>query len=135
MTAFYLQHPTLRSTDQRVHVQSVPTHPDEQRAIAYVSPNMEVASPGLNGHVPSPDPDGAFDADIIVQHLTDLVGVTLGASTEDLQCPGSILSSSKRHDTVQRCARFALEPQVALYVQKTLANTQQINGNHHVEGE
>lgn len=96
---------------------------------------MEIVSPGLNGHVPSPDPDGVFDADVIVQHLTDLVEVTLGASTEDLQRQGSILSSSKRHDTVQRCTRFALEPQVALYVQKTVGDTQQINGNHHVQGE
>ena len=96
---------------------------------------MDVVSPGLNGHVPSPDPDGDFHSDTLVQHLADLVEVTLGASTDDLQRPGSLLSSSERSDTFRRCTRFASESLVAIYVQKNLADVQQVNGDGDCTGE
>ena len=81
---------------------------------------MEVVSPGANGHNPSPILSTAIDPSIVVRHLIDLLEITLGASTEDLESHGSLLSASKRHDTVQRCTRFASEPQVALYVLKDI---------------
>ena len=96
---------------------------------------MDVVSPGLNGHVPAPDPDGAFHSDTLVQHLADLLEVTLGASTEDLQRPGSLLSSTERSDTARRCTRFASESMVAIYVQKNLADIQQVNGDGDPTGE
>ena len=96
---------------------------------------MDVVSPGLNGHVPSPDPDGAFHSDTLVQHLADLVEVTLGASTDDLERPGSLLSSTERSDTVRRCTRFASESMVAIYVQKSLTDIQQFNGDGDRTGE
>ncbi|MCJ1268673.1 hypothetical protein MMC22_008561 [Lobaria immixta] len=81
---------------------------------------MEVVSPGANGHSSSSVLSTAIDPGLVVQHLVDLLEITLGASTEDLESHGSLLSESKRHDTVQRCTRFASEPQVALYVLKDM---------------
>lgn len=96
---------------------------------------MDVVSPGLNGHVPSPDPDGGFHSATLVQHLADLVEVTLGASTDDLERPGSLLSSTERSDTFRRCTRFASESLVAIYVQKNLADVEQVNGDGDRTGE
>ena len=90
---------------------------------------MELISPGINGHAPS-DTVRAIDPDLIVRHLSDLLEVTLGASAEELQRKGSLLSSGKRKDTIQRCTRFASEPQVALFVQKALADGQQGNNGY-----
>lgn len=86
---------------------------------------MEVVSPGANGHSPSSVLSTTIDPSIVVRHLVDLLEITLGASTEDLESQGSLLSESKRHDTVQRCTRFASEPQVALYVLKDVVLTDQ----------
>ena len=90
---------------------------------------MEVASPGhrVNGH-PEPTAPSTIDPDLVVQHLVDLLELTLGASREDLQAKGCLLSDAKRQDTVQRCTRFASESQVALYVQKDTASIHLPNG-------
>ncbi|KAF2458872.1 dynein heavy chain [Lineolata rhizophorae] len=78
-----------------------------------------LASPGANGiQTPNTTVAPALDASIIVEHLVKLLDATLGASKHDLEAPGSLLSPSKRADTLQRCRRFALESQEALYVQK-----------------
>ena len=81
---------------------------------------MEVVSPGqgANGHPLSSSAPAVINPDLVVRYLVDLLEIILGASTEDLQNKGSILSESKKSDTVQRCTRFASESQVALYVQK-----------------
>ena len=96
---------------------------------------MEVVFPGVNGHAPSSVTAGAIDPNVVVQHLTDLLEVTLGASREELERQGSLLSIGKRNDTVQRCTRYASEPQVALYVQKAIADSMQVNGGDHTAGE
>ena len=95
---------------------------------------MEVVSPGANGHVQSSTTPGAIDPDAVIRHLADLLEVTIGASREDLERHGSMLSVGKRNDTIQRCTRFATEPQVALYVQKTTRESQQINGDQSISG-
>ena len=94
---------------------------------------MEVVSPGsgANGQPPSSPTPAAIDPDLIVRHLVDLLEVTLGASTEDLEGKGSLLSEAKRKDTVQRCTRFASETQVALYIQKFIGVTEIPNGTTH----
>ena len=91
---------------------------------------MEVVSPGqgANGRPPSPHTPAAIDPDLIVRHLVDLLEITLGASTEDLEGRDSLLSEAKRRDTVQRCTRFASESQVALYIQKYIGATITSNG-------
>lgn len=80
---------------------------------------MEVVSPGqgVNGHPPSSGPTN-INPDLVVRYLVDLLEVILGASTEDLESKGSLLSEARKSDTVQRCTRFAFESQTALYVQK-----------------
>ena len=97
---------------------------------------MEVVSPGqgVNGHPPSSPAPAFINPDTVVRYLADLLEIILGASTEDLESEGSILSESKKSDTVQRCTRFASESQVALYVQKNAISPDVPNGraNGHV---
>ena len=92
---------------------------------------MEVVSPGqgINGHGPSSPKSATIDPDLIVRHLAELLEVTLGATTEDLERKDSILSTARRRDTVQRCTRFASESQVALYVQKSFISRASANGD------
>ena len=91
---------------------------------------MEIASPGLqgsNGSIPA-QVTGNIDPDLVVDHLVNLLEITLGASSSDLESHGSLLSDAKRADTVQRCQRFATESQTVLYVQKDLIATDKANG-------
>ena len=97
---------------------------------------MEVVSPGQgsNGH-PSSSPGSAIiDPNLVVRYLVGVLEIILGASTQDLESKGSILSETKKSDTVQRCTRFASESQVALYVQKDVISPDVPNGmaNGHV---
>lgn len=96
---------------------------------------MEMVSPGVNGHGPPPNSLPAIDPTVVVQHLADLLEVTLGASAEDLERAGSLLSVSSRQETIQRCTRFASESQVALYVQKISRSAEQSNESHAPSGQ
>ena len=89
---------------------------------------MEVVSPGANGQVPPTNLPNGINPQTVVDHLVDVLGITLGASPDDLESSGSLLSKSKKSDTIQRCTRFASESQVVLYVQKDLLATDQTNG-------
>ena len=92
---------------------------------------MEIASPGAaNGEPPpvSSQLSTAIDAGVVVEHLADLLEITLGASSQDLESHGSLLSEAKRAETVQRCQRFATEAQTVLYVQKELVAADKANG-------
>ena len=79
---------------------------------------MELATTGANGHALPSEAPTVLSGDVVIKHLAELLGVTLGASSEDLEGFGSLLSDQKRHDTIYRCTRFASESQVSLYVQK-----------------
>ena len=89
---------------------------------------MESASPGANGGPVPPQPVTGINASKVVDYLIDLLATTLGASLSDLESHGSLLSTAKKSDTIQRCQRFASEAQVVLYVQKDLVSTGQANG-------
>lgn len=85
-----------------------------------------VASP----QTPSPGTNGAASASFasvdpvrVVEHLTTLLEAALGATRRELESPGSLLSKARYQATVDRCTRFALDTQVALYIQKELAPT------------
>ena len=95
---------------------------------------MEVLSPGLNGHGPDGPSLPSIDPESILQHLSELLGVTLGASSDDLESPGSLLSPENRSDTSQRCLRFASETQVAIYIQKDLIAPHTKEGEHAEQG-
>lgn len=97
---------------------------------------MEVVSPGqgANGHPSSSPGPVTINPNLVVRYLVDLLEIILGATTEDLESKGSILSEFKKSDTVQRCTRFASESQVALYVQKDVISPDVPNSraNGHV---
>ncbi|KAI9703864.1 MAG: hypothetical protein M1836_007636 [Candelina mexicana] len=81
-----------------------------------------MVSQGPNGIVPATTYT-SINPKFVFEHLVSLLKVTLGASKQDLERPGSLLSKTKHSDTVQRCTRFASESQVALYVQKDIITT------------
>lgn len=97
-----------------------------------------VTSPGAaNGLSAAKQPaptSTSIDPQLIVDHLTKVLSVTLGASEEDLSAPGSLLSEPLLADTLQRCTRFALESQVALYVQRVIGDHEQTEGTNGSEG-
>ncbi|KAJ5893544.1 hypothetical protein N7495_005235 [Penicillium taxi] len=88
---------------------------------------MEVASSEASNGVSAPESTTSVDSGAIVQYLTEVLQVTLGASKSELQGAGSLLSEARLDDTVQRCTRFASESQVALYVQKDIV-AEETNG-------
>ena len=94
---------------------------------------MEVVSPGAN-RAPVTNSFTSIDPSLVLQHLTHVLEVTLGATRVDLESPGSLLSKTRRSDNLQRCTRFASESQVALYVQKDLLPADQANGTNGING-
>lgn len=85
---------------------------------------MEVASTGISNGVSAPTQASFVDSTAIIQYLSDVLQVTLGALRTELERTGSLLSEVKYNETVQRCTRFASESQVALYVQKDLVGSE-----------
>jgi dynein heavy chain 1 len=86
---------------------------------ATVSP--PATSPGANGVATTPF--AAVDPVRVVDHLSVVLGAALGATRTELEAPGSLLSETRYNDTLQRCTRFAVDAQVALYIQKDLVPT------------
>lgn len=83
---------------------------------------MEVASPqlpGANG-VASPTADPSIDSNGVLDHVAQACQIALGATSEDLQSPGSLLHKHRYSDTLQRCTRFATDSLIALYIQKDI---------------
>ena len=79
---------------------------------------------------PSPGPNGIssptftpIDPARVADHVVLLLEAALGATREELEAPGSLLSKTQHSDTIQRCGRFATDSHVALYIQKSLAPT------------
>lgn len=90
---------------------------------------MEVTSPtspATNGLATTAFP--TIDPNVVVEYLASILQSTLGATREDLENVGSLLSKSRYSDTVQRCTRFATESQAALYVQKDIVGGDGIDG-------
>ncbi|KAK4989517.1 dynein heavy chain [Elasticomyces elasticus] len=79
----------------------------------------------------SPANGDTVDAQTIVEYLEGVLGATLGASRQELEAPGSLLSNSKLIDTISRCTLFASESQVSLYVQKDVLEHQNGIEPHH----
>ncbi|OQE10444.1 hypothetical protein PENVUL_c004G10360 [Penicillium vulpinum] len=89
---------------------------------------MEVASSGLPNGPSTPETAALVDSGAVVQYLTEVLQVTLGAQRSELESAGSLLSESRYNETLQRCTRFASEAQVALYVQKDIVTVEETNG-------
>ena len=71
----------------------------------------------------------AVDPLLIVEHLANVIEITLGATRKDLENANSLLSKSRYQDTISRCTRFASENQVALYVTKDIASAGGLDGS------
>ncbi|KAK4240895.1 dynein heavy chain, N-terminal region 1-domain-containing protein [Achaetomium macrosporum] len=87
-----------------------------------VTPPLQSPSPGPNGAGDGVGnaPFAAVDPVRVVDHVAVLLQAALGATRAELEAPGSLLSKTRYPDTLQRCTRFALDAQVALYIQKDL---------------
>lgn len=81
---------------------------------------MEVLSPSTPNGLPSLDSSSSIDPLVVLEHLSEVLQITLGAIRRDLESLGSLLSKEKQADSLQRSARFASESQVALYAQKDI---------------
>ncbi|KAB8342928.1 hypothetical protein FH972_022525 [Carpinus fangiana] len=77
-------------------------------------------APRLNGFSAPQSNAAELDPAQLVEYLSRLLSVTLGASEQDLNAPGSLLSPAARSETISRCFRFLNESQEALYAQKQL---------------
>lgn len=98
---------------------------------------MEGPLPGASNGISTPTtpPPPTFDPQVLVDHLANLVTVTLGASGPELEREPSLLSPSERDATIQRVSRFAAETQAALYVRKDVeAETTTTNGTNGTNG-
>lgn len=95
---------------------------------------MEVASTGVPNGVTKPETAALVDSGAVIQYLTDVLQVTLGAQRSELEGAGSLLSESKYNETLQRCTRFASETQEALYVQKDIVTAEETNGDAEEQG-
>ncbi|KAJ5496798.1 Dynein heavy chain domain-2 [Penicillium fimorum] len=89
---------------------------------------MEVASSGVPNSASTPETTSIVDSGAVIQYLTEVLQVTLGAQRSELESAGSLLSELKYNETLQRCTRFASEAQVALYVQKDIVTVEETNG-------
>lgn len=75
---------------------------------------------------------GTVDPHSIIDYLVSVLSVTLGANKRELESEGSLLSTQQKSSTLQRCTQFAVDTQVALYVQKDLQHLHEVaqaNGN------
>ncbi|KAF3767358.1 hypothetical protein M406DRAFT_89859 [Cryphonectria parasitica EP155] len=78
----------------------------------------------------------AMDPARVVDHLAQLLEAALGATREELEAPGSLLSKARHADTLQRCTRFTSDVQVSLYIQKDLPAAPQLeNGDGEPTGQ
>lgn len=96
---------------------------------------MEVASSGVPNGASTPETAALVDSGAVIQYLTEVLQVTLGAQRSELESAGSLLSESRYNETLQRCTRFASEAQVALYVQKDIVTVEETNGETEDQGK
>ena len=96
---------------------------------------MEVLSPGTPNGLASLDSSSSTDPLVVLEHLSEVLQITLGAVRRDLESLGSLLSKSKQVDSLQRSARFASESQVALYAQEDIVEDEATDLNDIDTGE
>ncbi len=80
----------------------------------------------------SPNQNGseafAIDPTVVIEYLSSVIQITLGATRKELESSGSLLSPDLKGHSIQRCIRFASDNQVALYVTKDIASAGDIDG-------
>ena len=73
----------------------------------------------------------SLDPEAIVGYLTDVLYATLGATRDELQQYGCLLSPDMLGDSLQTCAKFSQQPQAGLYIHQILRpkeDAKQVNG-------
>ncbi len=96
---------------------------------------MEVLAKSLqNGLDPSAVVNSTIDPYTVVNYLVAVLTLTVGATTRDLETHNSLLSKEKKSETVQRCTRFALEPQTVIYILKDTVPPEHTDGTNGTNG-
>ena len=92
----------------------------------------EVLSPGAAhvGPIDLTTPLG--DPRLLLDHLANVIQITLGVTRADLESYESFLYQGRVPETIDQCSRFISEPRSALYAQKDLIEAEQINGDGHL---
>lgn len=75
-----------------------------------------------------------LDSNTLVDYLSRLLDVTLGASRNELEAQGSLLSHEHISHTIKTCTRFLSEAQVALYAQKIAVSSTVDDMQQDVQG-
>ncbi|KIX04416.1 uncharacterized protein Z518_05284 [Rhinocladiella mackenziei CBS 650.93] len=89
---------------------------------------MDVMSPSAPNGAPSPPLLEPVDPLLVLEHIANLIETTLGAARRELEAVGSLLSKANRAESLDKCARFAAEPQITLYAQKDIRE-ELVNGH------
>src|ERR1700761_4486560 len=64
----------------------------------------------------------------VLNHIASLIETTLGAARRELEAVGSLLSKASHAESLNKCARFAADPQTTLYAQKDVRE-ELVNGH------
>jgi dynein heavy chain 1, cytosolic len=96
---------------------------------------MEILAPVPPNGLPIQDPSPSTDPLVVLEHLSAVLQITLGAARRELEAVGSLLSKAKQADSIDRCARFASGAQVALYAQKDIVDEEPLNTSNGDTGE
>ena len=90
---------------------------------------MDVLSPNTaNGDSTSAASVEPVDSLQVLYHIASLIETTLGAARRELEAVGSLLSKSSHVESLNKCARFATDSQIALYAQKDVRE-ELVNGH------
>lgn len=95
---------------------------------------MEVLPASTPNGDATPQPPESADPVLVLEHIVRLIETNLGAARRELEAVSSLLSSSKHADSLDKCDRFASEPQAALYAQKDVQETR-VNGHTESDGK
>lgn len=89
---------------------------------------MDVLSPSTPTVAPSPVLLEPVDPRHVLEHIANLIETTLGAARRELEAVGSLLSKTNHAESLNKCARFAVESQLTLYAQKDVRE-ELVNGH------
>ncbi|TKX19773.1 dynein heavy chain [Elsinoe australis] len=79
---------------------------------------LPVETNGDSNGISAEAESSVFDSQKIIDYLVSILAATLGASRQELEAEGCLLSPALLDDTIDKCTKFALESQVAIHVQK-----------------
>src|SRR6202000_1422691 len=90
---------------------------------------MEVLSPSTpNGESAPTTLLEPVDPLEVLEHIASLIETTLGSARRELEAVGSLLSKANYAESLNKCSRFAVDPQVTLYAQKDVRE-ELVNGH------